>query len=167
MEKFKWHTEEDNPVDYDTGTIKVPGLRVAMNQAGSVAEAILRSPEYQNSVLYSDPYTIASRSNETLKDHGYTKNDIINFIKYVCLVNNESKEEDTRSYCVAEDHTDGWNYVVSHVFHDYYDDTKMWPDLEKGENVFLASQQAYYEFNIDAGRLVKKFVKFFDLNIDV
>lgn len=137
MEEFHWHRREDNPVDYDTGTIKIPGLKTAMEQAGRIADTILKSQEFKNTAIYTDAHTQADRFNKPLKTLGYTKKDIIDFIKYACLFTDESKDGDTRSYCTAEDHTDGWNYVVNHIFDEYWDDPEMWPDLKKRRQCVL------------------------------
>ena len=168
MEQFHWHRQEDNPVDYTTGTIKVPGLKTAMEQAGRVADAILKSQEYKNTELYTDAQTQADRFNKSLKDLGYMKKDIIDFIKYACLFTDESKDGDTRFYCTAEDHTDGWNYVVNHIFDQFYHyNSDRWPDLAKGDTVFQTTNLAFNEFDIDTFRLVKKFIKFSNLDIKV
>lgn len=163
IKTFHWHTEDSNPVDYDTNTIKLPGLQAAVTAAGKISAGILSTQEYKNALAYKGIH----RNNVSLKVNGYSKNDVIAVLKAACLHVEYGENDFTnlKLYVQAEDHTDGWQYVVNHIFDAYYDDPDAWPDIKSGETIFLTEWVALDELDKDCGRMVRKFASFCGIHL--
>lgn len=163
IKTFHWHNEDENPVDYDTKTIKVPGLQTAVTAAGKIATDIMATQEYQNAVDYKG----IARNKASLKDNGYSKADVIAVLKAACLHVEYFENDFTKikSYVQSEDHSDGWQYIVNHIFDEYYDNPSAWPDIKSGETIFLTEWAALDELDKDCGRLLRKFAAFCNVQL--
>ena len=164
MEKFHWHSNDTNPVD-DNGNIKIPALEKALHDAGKVAQTIVSKPEFNRLVDWTNDH--GAKTSGTLKELGYDKKTVVDMVKFACDLLDERKNafQEGIWYCIAEDHTDGWNYVANHIFQDYYDDPGKWPDLQAGEKVFLTVNVAFDILSKELGKFLLAFGKHFQVAI--
>lgn len=155
LDKFEWHDQSKDPVDWDTNTIKLPALQKAVNDVGAISNSISSKPEFIKMVDWSnDDSKLVSG---TLSDLGYNKNLIVEMVKLVCLFLDERNQDKLKLwYIQAEDHTDGYLYALYHVFQHYYDKPSAFPGLHSGEKVFLATEVACSELRKHLSKFIIK-----------
>lgn len=153
LEKFVSHSGFSTKDDHD------PKMDPIFVEIGKACQAIKKTPEWKMIEDFQDPDndTFRTKKYQKLISLGFDKETTLKFLDIYKKVVSNSFHDKAFYAAEAEDHDDGWLFVVNHVFE--WDDAMEIPELKEGSDIFLALGSAIGNIEYECGMIARKLMK--------